>query len=929
MNLNHSRPPVYVLLIAFLMLGFTPPPSTGTSAPQNSDTTPIEFTGSIGGPVRAVAAVGDTIYLGEGSVLSILNVRDLRHPVRQGQAALPGFAYKIQVVNQIAYVLYGSEFCFGPVQCAESSGLQVLDVRNPARPIPTGNYAGTIRVATAGGYAYLLSSAGLQVLDVQNPLVPVLRGSYSLPNALDIQLKGQFAYIAAEPGVSIVDISNPDAIELFNAFSTAEPVVELQVAGNMLYELAEQFYGTRLLEIIDISSPSHPVLRGIQSAQAASSLQVVGTNAYAVNEKSLLRFDVSNADLIPPSASYTTTADISDVQISGRFAYIAAQNNGILVVDISRQSDLTLSGSFPTTSAWDIQVAGETAYVADGAGGTLLVDITDSANLRLRSKYTSLKAASNVSIAGDLAYLSGPDSLQLVDVRNPKYPTLRGVYNAPAAENLRVQLVGSLAFATYQSLKNGSPQVGLRIIDVHDPVHPALLSGYDAPGESIVVREAGDWAYIAAGVHGIQIVDLRNPLAPTLRGTYTTFGSVFDIQVSGAYAYAGTRMNEGFGAFQIFTLQNPANPVFQGSYNVTGFGTFGNMAIAGDYAYLASYVPYYNVPGYLEIIDLSNPSTPTLRSTSSLPNRIQNLQISDRYLSMAYTIGSSPTYAFQDFLVLDISDPAAPLPLGSYAAPWPLRFISQSHVVGNLAYLDLVGFSGPSEIDIISLNDPAVFTVQRRYTLPAAATGFDTAGDYLYLVGGSLGLRILQAHANLWSVSAIVTPIGGQLETYDGGLRLQFPPGAVSETTTISYTGYLAPSHELAIGRAAVRAFSLEARTSTGRLVSQFQKPYTIVIKYTGAQLATHGVLESSLRVDQWNGQSWIGLLPCVGCGNDAPRSIIVESQAPAEFVLSGDQDSIFLPRISGGSHTDFAVMGVWKGLRPLQISPAKPLSRQ
>jgi hypothetical protein len=65
---------------------------------------------------------------------------------------------------------------------AGGSGLQVIDVSNPAHPQRVGGYdtiGAATGVAVSGNYAYVADGfAGLQVIDVSNPANPQRVGGY-------------------------------------------------------------------------------------------------------------------------------------------------------------------------------------------------------------------------------------------------------------------------------------------------------------------------------------------------------------------------------------------------------------------------------------------------------------------------------------------------------------------------------------------------------------------------------------------------------------------------------------------------------------------------------------------------------------------------------------------------------------------------------
>ena len=87
-----------------------------------------------------------------------------RLPYLRSAYDTPGFAQGISLLNNFAYVADGS------------SGLQIIDVSNPANPFLLGEYD-TPRfaesVSVAGSLAYVADEAGLQIIEVSDPANPI------------------------------------------------------------------------------------------------------------------------------------------------------------------------------------------------------------------------------------------------------------------------------------------------------------------------------------------------------------------------------------------------------------------------------------------------------------------------------------------------------------------------------------------------------------------------------------------------------------------------------------------------------------------------------------------------------------------------------------------------------------------------------------
>jgi Ca2+-binding RTX toxin-like protein len=110
----------------------------------------------------------------------------------------------------------------------------------------------------------------------------------------------------------------------------------VQVVGNYAY-VTDGYSG---LQIIDISNPTAPILKGSYNTHGASGVQVVGNYAYVAN-----------------------------------FSF-----GGLDIIDISNPTVPIFRGSYNTHGAYGVQIVDNYAYVADGYGGLKIIDVSNFTN---------------------------------------------------------------------------------------------------------------------------------------------------------------------------------------------------------------------------------------------------------------------------------------------------------------------------------------------------------------------------------------------------------------------------------------------------------------------------------------------------------------------------------------------------------------------
>ena len=155
------------------------------------------------------------------------------------------------------------------------------------------------------------------------------------------------------------------------------------------------------------------------------------------------------------------------------------------------------------------------------------------------------------------------------------------------------------------------------------------------------------------------------------------------------------------------------------------------------------------------------------------------------------------------------------------------------------------------------------------------------------------GYGRINAYRALGRVSAVIEPAtGGSLSADNGDLTLDFPPGSVTSSTTITYTPNASPSNPVGNLIFANMACTLEATDAGGDPVTQFDPPYTLTLRYQDSDWQDAGISdESTLNLYYWNGSQWGAVLPCAGCSLDTVNNELIAVLGHfSEFGLMGEE---------------------------------------
>jgi len=237
-------------------------------------------------------------------------------------------------------------------------------------------------VTISGNYAYLACGhSGLRIIDISNPEAPVLAGSIDTSDATDVAVSGNYAYIADySDGLKIIDISNPTSPLLKGSIPTQSDAVKVVVSGDYAY-VGTPYSGLR---VIDVSNPDTPFEAGsLESVSAdwSSDIKQKGDLIFmtigGIYYSNMYIIDLRNPR--NPVLIYTYVLGyeaIYGIALSGNYAYLACNDSGLKILNISNPANPFTVGEFDTPgSASDVEISGGLACIADEYWGLRIIDI--------------------------------------------------------------------------------------------------------------------------------------------------------------------------------------------------------------------------------------------------------------------------------------------------------------------------------------------------------------------------------------------------------------------------------------------------------------------------------------------------------------------------------------------------------------------------
>ncbi|MDH4210162.1 MAG: hypothetical protein OEV79_01775 [candidate division WOR-3 bacterium] len=282
-----------------------------------------------------------------------------------GECPLPGYAEKVELVGDLAYVADGQ------------GGLQIVDISNPESTSVIGNYVpygwDANAVAVRDTFAYVAMSplgGGLLVLSIADPTSPyslVQDGSFSAYDVVAPAADTAYVYIAAGYWFYVWDITFQSYTRRLKTYGD---VIALQMVDTLAYLSCEQMG----MWIFNLASPDTLPVGWIDTPANARSLFINGNQAYVADGRAgLIIIDIADPAHPVIVGEFDTRDYANEVCVSGDKAYVADGDGGLFVIDVSNPEDPVLYGSLDVSYANGIAVRNDTIFVADRDLGLLII----------------------------------------------------------------------------------------------------------------------------------------------------------------------------------------------------------------------------------------------------------------------------------------------------------------------------------------------------------------------------------------------------------------------------------------------------------------------------------------------------------------------------------------------------------------------------
>lgn len=353
------------------------------------------------GPISSIEVDSDKIYIGRGNHFRVLNVKNKKDPILISDYSMPATIQKI-----ISTFNSNQNKKIAAIQCSKK-GIYILDITDPTNISEVFNYyIGNITdfaISDDNKKIYAVATDKLvciNIADFQNPVVTELNNI----SGTHLQLTSEYL-IVSKDDLFFYDINSLSSASVPKGFY--KPVCSgmgscsvssdfftvfndtLYVSCNLTGTTLGHHYSFSEIQKVDFSQVTKPVLLTTLNGDWQDAV-IQNNKAYAISENTLKIWDLTNNQVI---GTYNNFNSANQIRIEEELVYLAANYDGVQIVDVSTPETPLLEGHIKTPAnflpADDMLVIGSTCYMIDlqfnnTNGGIRVIDISDESKPELK-----------------------------------------------------------------------------------------------------------------------------------------------------------------------------------------------------------------------------------------------------------------------------------------------------------------------------------------------------------------------------------------------------------------------------------------------------------------------------------------------------------------------------------------------------------------
>jgi hypothetical protein len=536
---------------------------------------------SPGSTCEGIATSGTYAYIAGGS--GGLKIYDITTP------AAPTFVSEVTTLDYCESVIISQPYIYIAANTTTDykGKSYIYDISTPKTPV----YKSTIMgyggyhqyMNVRSGYAYICDyNAGLQVINVSDVTNPINVVAIPLNFATGgITFDGNYAYVAiGDSGICIFNVVNPASPVLISKIKTpgtAKAVYygAISISGTPTGHIYASNAGSAPgMSAINVSIPATPVTSAFLAAipaptgTAYSPFYLNGKIYVAYGTAGLRILDVSNPSSTTLLSTTALGGDSRGAVVSGNYAYIAARDSGVFVVDVTNAASPVKLNTLKTKRANGIAISGNYLYVAAADSGLAVASITSPATPAFVAfTHPGAQYGENVAVAGSVAGLTDYNKILFFDVSTPTAPIAKGITSTFTTGNEGFAIAGNYAY-----VPDGD---SMKIFNIANLLTPTMVSKIKTGGYGYTSAVVGNYCYVASEATGVRAINISNPAAPVEDGYYDGAPQSRGLTANGSIIYVAEKgdglsiykndlvtsvRSNGLSQMKFDLLQNYPNP---------------------------------------------------------------------------------------------------------------------------------------------------------------------------------------------------------------------------------------------------------------------------------------------------------------------------------------------------------------------------------
>ena len=304
---------------------------------------------------------------------------------------------------------------------------------------------------------------------------------------------------------------------------------------------------TLLTVTTGISLAADIELTGQWSGGQASAISVTDSAIYLGHGSTISVFHTRTFAMI---SQISLSGYIRNLVISGQYAYVAATEAGLFILDIANPTQIKQVAAVNDVTVLRVVVQGNYAYLAANDAGLRILDISNPAAPKKLIDFKPESWVEGVAVEGRYAWLACNNrGLCVVDVQNPAAP----VKLATHAQDYTVYRVFASGGTVFLCGSNDA-----RVTNFNDVSQPKEITTIS--GSILDVAFQGNIAYVVnSSQSAVDLHDLTDAVLKRLGSIADMYAEAVTVQPGVAYV---ARYNAGFKAYNV---SDPAKP---GTYGV-------------------------------------------------------------------------------------------------------------------------------------------------------------------------------------------------------------------------------------------------------------------------------------------------------------------------------------------------------------------------